>query len=117
MGRFFRRLPLDKPVVRNNYSFQLVAEPSMRNPPPAPGSLLDVDPDELAWAVTMNGDEDNTEYERAKHINDQYPDPDPDSDSESLSPDLRSGSPWPRETVDPGSGPMMLCTYMFIHVL
>ena len=79
MGRFFRRLPLDKPVVRNNYSFQLVAEPSMRNPPPAPGSLLDVDPDELAWAVTMNGDEDNTEYERAKHINDQYPDPDPDS--------------------------------------
>ncbi|EJF63074.1 hypothetical protein DICSQDRAFT_56371, partial [Dichomitus squalens LYAD-421 SS1] len=81
MDRFFRRMPLDRPVVRNNYSFQLVAEPSMRRPPPAPGSLLDVDPDELAWAVTMNGDEENAEYERARHISDQCGDAQPDSGS------------------------------------
>ncbi|KAI0637680.1 hypothetical protein C8Q77DRAFT_381938 [Trametes polyzona] len=71
MDRFFKRLPLDKPVIRNNYSVQLVQEPEMRVPPPAPGSLLDVDPDELAWAATMNGSEDTNEFERAKHINDQ----------------------------------------------
>ncbi|KAI0751237.1 hypothetical protein C8Q80DRAFT_1218050 [Daedaleopsis nitida] len=72
MGRFFRRLPVDKPVVRNNYGFQVVQEPAARRPAPAPGSLLDVDPDELAWATTMNGDEHMSEYERAKHINDQH---------------------------------------------
>lgn len=71
MDRFFRRMPLDKPVVRNNYSFQVVQEPGARRPPPAPGSLLDVDPDELAWAATMNGDENKSEYERARHICDQ----------------------------------------------
>ncbi|KAI0723515.1 hypothetical protein C8Q76DRAFT_398233 [Earliella scabrosa] len=71
MDRFFRRLPLDKPVVRNNYGFQVVQEPSARRPTPTPGSLLAVDPDELAWAETMNGDELMSEYERARHINDQ----------------------------------------------
>ncbi|OSD01781.1 hypothetical protein PYCCODRAFT_472517 [Trametes coccinea BRFM310] len=71
MERYFRRLPLDKPIVRNNYAVQLVQEPEMRSPAPAPGSLLDVDPDELAWAATMNGSEDTNDFERAKHINDQ----------------------------------------------
>ncbi|KAI0773761.1 hypothetical protein C8Q74DRAFT_779907 [Fomes fomentarius] len=71
MDRFFRRMPLDKPVVRNNYGFQVVQEPAARRPAPAPGSLLDVDPDELAWAATMNGDENKSEYERARHIFDQ----------------------------------------------
>ncbi|KAI0334912.1 hypothetical protein GY45DRAFT_1367349 [Cubamyces sp. BRFM 1775] len=71
MERYFRRLPLDKPVIRNNYAVQLVQEPEMRSPAPAPGSLLDVDPDELAWAATMNGSEDTNDFERAKHINDQ----------------------------------------------
>ncbi|KAI0366429.1 hypothetical protein BV20DRAFT_656374 [Pilatotrama ljubarskyi] len=71
MDRFFRRLPLDKPVIRNNYAVQLVQDPEMRVPAPAPGSLLEVDPDELAWAATMNGTEDTNEFERAKHINDQ----------------------------------------------
>ncbi|KAI0772546.1 hypothetical protein BD413DRAFT_46218 [Trametes elegans] len=61
MDRFFRRFPLDKPVIRNNYSVQLVQEPQT----PVP------DPDELAWAETMNGSEDTSEFERAKHINDQ----------------------------------------------
>lgn len=74
MERYFRRMPVDKPIVRNNYAFQVVAQPEMRRPVPPPGSLLDVDPDELAWAVTMNGDEETGEYERAKHIKDQYDD-------------------------------------------
>lgn len=49
MSRFFKRLPVDKPVVRNNYSFQVVAPPASADP---------LDPDELAWARTMKGDED-----------------------------------------------------------
>lgn len=72
MERYFRRMPVDKPIVRNNYAFQVVAQPEMRRPAPPAGSLLDVDPGELAWAVTMNGDEETSEYERAKHINEQY---------------------------------------------
>ena len=71
MDRFFRRLPLDKPVVRNNYSFQVVQEPEARTPRPAAGSLLAVDAEELAWAETMNGSEEISEYERARHVNEQ----------------------------------------------
>ena len=72
MERYFRRMPVDKPIVRNNYAFQVVAQPEMRRPAPPAGTLLDVDPGELAWAVTMNGDEETSDYERAKHINEQY---------------------------------------------
>ena len=61
MDRFFRRLPLDKPVIRNNYAFQVVQEPGA-------GAI---DPDELAWAETMNGSEDASEYARAAHANAQ----------------------------------------------
>ncbi|RDX52999.1 hypothetical protein OH76DRAFT_61641 [Lentinus brumalis] len=85
MDRFFRRLPLDKPVVRNNYAFQVVQEAHARQPAPAPGSLLDVDPDELAWAATMNGNESTSEYVRAKHINDQW------DTSEDIAPGMRPG--------------------------
>jgi len=49
MARFFKRLPVDKPVVRNNYTFQVVDEHR------ADG---DIDPTELAWSTTMKGDED-----------------------------------------------------------
>ncbi|KAF7799082.1 hypothetical protein EIP86_010312 [Pleurotus ostreatoroseus] len=49
MTRFFRRMPLDKPVVRTNYSFQRVARPEAADAR---------DPHELAWARTMKGDED-----------------------------------------------------------
>ena len=49
MSRFFRRLPVDKPVVRNNYSLQVIAQPKDADP---------LDPEELAWAKTMKGDED-----------------------------------------------------------
>ena len=49
MSRFFRRLPIDKPVVRVNYSFQVIASPADADPE---------DPEELSWALTMKGDED-----------------------------------------------------------
>ncbi|KAJ7746760.1 hypothetical protein DFH07DRAFT_776270 [Mycena maculata] len=47
--RFFRRLPVDKPVARNNYFVQ-VSPPSSATP--------SVDPDELAWGETVLGPED-----------------------------------------------------------
>lgn len=49
MARFFKRLPLDKPVVRNNYTFQVVDDHRPEG---------DLDPTELAWSTTMKGDED-----------------------------------------------------------
>lgn len=49
MERFFLRLPLSKPVIRNNYFVQIV------QPNPSP---IDIDPDELAWSNTSNGTED-----------------------------------------------------------
>lgn len=59
MSRFFRRLALDKPVVRNNYSFQLV-----RPPPTATDPEIALDPTELAWCRTVHGDEDRDDFER-----------------------------------------------------
>ena len=62
MSRFFRRIPLDKPVVRNNYSFQLVR--------PAPTTTdadaeeLALDPTELAWCRSIHGAEDRDDFER-----------------------------------------------------
>ncbi len=53
LTRFFRRLPVDKPVIRNNYSIQIV-------PPTHNGDGL-VDPEELAWSSVLNGPE--TEFE------------------------------------------------------
>ncbi|EMD40976.1 hypothetical protein CERSUDRAFT_111549 [Gelatoporia subvermispora B] len=60
MTRYFRRLPVDKPVVRNNYAFQIVSSVG----------ATELDPTELAWARTMNGDEDTPkfEWERGLHI-------------------------------------------------
>ncbi|KAK0490530.1 hypothetical protein IW261DRAFT_1432530 [Armillaria novae-zelandiae] len=47
--RFFRRLPVDKPVIRNNYFVQVVR-------PQGEGGD-GVDPEELAWSTTTNGPE------------------------------------------------------------
>ncbi|KAJ7178606.1 hypothetical protein C8R43DRAFT_973942 [Mycena crocata] len=47
--RFFRRLPVDKPVARNNYFVQ-VSPPASATP--------SVDPDELAWGENVLGPED-----------------------------------------------------------
>ncbi|KAK0206070.1 hypothetical protein DFS33DRAFT_1312070 [Desarmillaria ectypa] len=51
--RFFRRLPVDKPVIRNNYFVQVV------RPQGQDGGIEDdlVDPEELAWSTTTNGPE------------------------------------------------------------
>ena len=49
MARFFRRLALDKPVVRSNYFIQALPEAGQRD---------EVDPEELAWGSTSNGPED-----------------------------------------------------------
>ncbi|KAJ7493350.1 hypothetical protein B0H11DRAFT_2156325 [Mycena galericulata] len=49
LERFFRRLSVDKPVVRNNYFVQV-------SPPPS--ATPSVDPDELAWGETVLGPED-----------------------------------------------------------
>lgn len=49
MARFFERLPVDKPVTRTNYSFQVVARAEEADA---------FDPQELAWSKTMKGEED-----------------------------------------------------------
>ncbi|SJL01473.1 uncharacterized protein ARMOST_04795 [Armillaria ostoyae] len=51
--RFFRRLPVDKPVIRNNYFVQVV------RPQGQDRGIEDdlVDPEELAWSTTTNGPE------------------------------------------------------------
>ncbi|KAJ7132215.1 hypothetical protein C8R44DRAFT_773379 [Mycena epipterygia] len=49
LERFFRRLSIDKPVVRNNYFIQ-VSPPASATP--------SIDPDELAWGENVLGSED-----------------------------------------------------------
>lgn len=56
MERFFRRMPLDKPVIRNNYFIQVV-KPG-ENPSGDSETMLDVDPEELGWSESTNGPED-----------------------------------------------------------
>lgn len=65
MSRFFRRIPLDKPVVRNNYSFQLVRPaPTTTATTTADAEELALDPTELAWCRTIHGAEDRGDFER-----------------------------------------------------
>ncbi|CAL1717362.1 unnamed protein product [Somion occarium] len=61
MGRFFRRMPVDKPVIRNNYSFQAVREDS---------DPTGLDYSELGWASTMKGDEDLLQSEGKRWLRD-----------------------------------------------
>jgi len=51
MARFFKRMAVDKPVIRNNYFLQVA------KPPPEDGTEI-LDPHELAWSDSTNGDED-----------------------------------------------------------
>lgn len=65
MSRFFRRIPLDKPVVRNNYSFQLVRPtPTTADTPTVDAEELALDPSELAWCRTIHGAEERSDFER-----------------------------------------------------
>lgn len=56
MERFFRRLPVDKAVIRNNYSIQANRPDGMEE---------QADRDELAWAKGTLGPEDT--FEHRKH--------------------------------------------------
>lgn len=50
MNRFFSRLPVDKPVVRNNWFFQAVLPRDAADPH---------DPEELGWYKSVMGSEDD----------------------------------------------------------
>ena len=52
IGRFMKRLPVEKPVVRYNYTFQVV-DPTVSRP----DDEKLVDRDELGWSSTMMGEE------------------------------------------------------------
>lgn len=67
MERFFQRMSVDKPVVRNNYFFQVI-EPGKNKTGPINidmGGMGDedddreVDPEELGWSTSTNGPEDS----------------------------------------------------------
>jgi hypothetical protein len=60
MERFFRRMPLDKPVIRNNYFIQVV-KPAIGEPSANTGeeTTPDADPEELGWSESTNGPEDD----------------------------------------------------------
>jgi len=61
LERFFRRVPVDKPVIRNNYFFQVVKPEEGRNATSNATSYeyTDFDPEELAWSSTVVGPEDD----------------------------------------------------------
>jgi hypothetical protein len=60
MARFFTKLSVDKPVIRNNYAFQIV--PPMDDP----RRQDSLDPNELAWSTVQHGDEDNFDQSTKK---------------------------------------------------
>lgn len=68
MSRFFRRMPVDKPVTRNNYFFQVVKHPGQQS---QDDPAVHIDPTELSWARTMHGFEDKKDFERAAHIREE----------------------------------------------
>ncbi|KAF7978334.1 hypothetical protein HWV62_963 [Athelia sp. TMB] len=58
MERFFRRLAVDKAVIRNNYFIQVVKPEEEQRATATPNEYGDLDPEELAWSNTTNGPED-----------------------------------------------------------
>lgn len=63
MEKFFRRMPVDKPVIRNNY-FMQVCKPSAEVADNDDEPRLDVeeesiDPEELGWSESTNGPEES----------------------------------------------------------
>ncbi|KAF8640018.1 hypothetical protein AX17_001262 [Amanita inopinata Kibby_2008] len=61
LERYFRRLSVDKPVVRNNYFVQLVQSQRDQGTDDE-----EIDPEELAWSKTTNGLEDEFRQEHPK---------------------------------------------------
>ncbi|KIK99705.1 hypothetical protein PAXRUDRAFT_8719 [Paxillus rubicundulus Ve08.2h10] len=62
MERFFRRMPLDKLVIRNNYFIQVIKPTKADNKDARldaeEATISEVDPEELGWSETTNGRED-----------------------------------------------------------
>lgn len=67
MERYFRRMAVDTPVVRNNYFVQVVKPPckderagdERRSNMTEDEMASEVDPEELAWSESTNGPEDD----------------------------------------------------------
>jgi hypothetical protein len=61
MEKFFRRMPVDKPVIRNNY-FMQICKPSthveVEDEPRLEVEEEVIDPEELGWSESTNGPED-----------------------------------------------------------
>ncbi|KAH7869027.1 uncharacterized protein C8R40DRAFT_792183 [Lentinula edodes] len=67
MDRYFKRMPVEKPIIRNNYFFQVIPPEDIRHPlnaaaqssaKPIIENDSTVDPEELAWSTTTNGFEE-----------------------------------------------------------
>ncbi|KAF9224330.1 hypothetical protein BS17DRAFT_779645 [Gyrodon lividus] len=65
MERFFKRMPVDKPVIRSNYFMQVIKPPKGAQAIDKEPRLdveeetaSDVDPEELSWSESTNGRED-----------------------------------------------------------
>jgi hypothetical protein len=54
LGRFFKRMSVENPVIRNNYALQII-DPL----PPNADTEKRIDPEELSWATSMLGNEDH----------------------------------------------------------
>lgn len=53
MERFFRRLAVDKAVIRNNYFIQVVKPEEEQRATSTPNEYGDLDPEELAWSNSL----------------------------------------------------------------
>ncbi|KAJ3990373.1 hypothetical protein F5890DRAFT_1481462 [Lentinula detonsa] len=67
MDRYFKRMSVEKPIIRNNYFFQVIPPKDTRHSidvlsQSAAESIIEndsiVDPEELAWSTTTNGSEE-----------------------------------------------------------
>ncbi|KAL0579644.1 hypothetical protein V5O48_002340 [Marasmius crinis-equi] len=74
LERFFKRMQVHKPVIRNNYFIQIVKPEQLRRkgtiPTDIPPQKEDedlIDPLELAWSTTTNGNEDTFTHGRPAH--------------------------------------------------
>jgi hypothetical protein len=63
LERFFQRLPVENPVIRNNYFIQVVKpdDPSVLTggDPNLEDDITCLDPEELSWSTTTNGPEED----------------------------------------------------------
>lgn len=82
MDRYFKRMSVEKPIIRNNYSFQVIPPKHVRHPveiamqssaePKIENDGI-VDPEELAWAATANGEEETFVHGYRINVNSDEP--------------------------------------------